>query len=174
MAPPTNYFVARTSTAVAPVAAFPTTAAHFCLFNGEPTGGKSYEIISASTAYATSAAAAEVGMLVVHNATAPVLGLPSSTAAIGPKSLGGFAASGTNAVVGSAVTVVNSSIWHPAGVAYSTAATTTIGLGAFWQTPAIGALIYVVPPGGIFSLATLAATTGGTCHLSVTWREIQL
>jgi hypothetical protein len=70
--------------------------------------------------------------------------------------------------------VVNSSIWHPVGAAFSTAATTTIGLGAFWQTPAIGALIYVVPPGGIFSMATLAATNAATCHLSVTWREIQL
>lgn len=173
MTPPQNYFVARTSTAVAAVAAFPTTAAHFCLFNGENIGGKSYEIIAMSTAYATSAAAAEVGVLVVHNAGGPVLALPSFTAALGPKSLGGYAASGTNAQVGSAVTIVNSSIWHPAGMGYSTAATTTIGLSSYWFWNSPGPSMYIVPPGGIFSLATVAATAAGTNHLSITWRETQ-
>lgn len=174
MAAPQNIFVARTNTAIAAVAAFPTTAAHFCLFNGENPGGKSYEILTASTVYATSAAAAECGMLICHNATAPVLTLPASTAALGPLPLGGFKAQGSFALVGSAVTVANSSIWHPIGTGYDTAATTTIGLGTFWQTPTVGALIYVVPPGGIFSLATLAATNAGTNHLSVCWREVQL
>lgn len=174
MTPPQNYFVARTTTAVAPVAAFPTTAAHFCLFNGEPIGGKSYEILSVSTAYATSAGAAETGVVVVHNAGGPVLALPSFTAALGPKSLGGYAASQTFSQVGSAVSIVNSSIWHPAGMGYATAATTTIGLSSYWSWPGTGISMYVVPPGGIFSMATLAATTGGTCHLSICWRETQL
>jgi hypothetical protein len=165
-----NAFAARTITAVAPVAAFPTTAAHFCLFNGEPVGGKSYDILICASTYATSAAAAEVSTLIAHNATVPVRSLPSFTAALGPLSMGGYAASGTFAQVGSAVTIVNSSVWLPLVTCASTAATTTIGLGTAWQ----GTGIFVVPPGGIFSLATLSATNAGTCHLSVVWREVQL
>lgn len=162
-----NVFSARTSTAVAPVAAFPTTSAHFCLFNGEPTGGKSYDILLASTVFATSAAAAECLTLLAHNATAPVLSLPSYTAALGPLPTGGFRQQGTQAVVGSGVTIVNSSIWIPIGNPTSTAATTTIGLGTTWQ----GTGVFIVPPGGIFSLASLGAAAAGTCHLTIVWRE---
>ena len=45
-------YVAGTATAVAPVAALPTTAAQFALWNGEPTGGKTYTI-TAGTGFNT-------------------------------------------------------------------------------------------------------------------------
>lgn len=169
MANKNTVFVARTTTDIAPVAAFPTTAAHFCLFNGEPTGGKSYDILAVSGVYASSAGVAECAQLLAHNAQAPVLALPSATAATGPLPLGGFRGGGTHAIVGSAVSIVNSSVWHPIGDGISTAATTTIGLGLYWR----GTGIYTVPPGGIFSLATLAATNAGTLHLAMIWREFR-
>ncbi len=164
--------VARTLTAVAPVAALPTTAAHFLLWNGEPqtTGnGYSYVILEVGWTTIASAAAAFVGQLIVHNAVGAVSAIPSVTAALGPKCLNGTTYGGT-AMVGSAGTIVNSGIWHPVGPSFGGAQTATISSG---NTTALSD--YIVPPGGIFSLAVFCSAAGSaTCDVHVKWAEIPL
>lgn len=165
-------FVAGSTTDVAPVAAIPTTAAHFAILNGEASGGKTYIITSVSLLTTTSAAAAQTLTLLANNLPAPVsaAGGFAGTAALGPKSLGGSAS--TRAGVYSAVTIVNSGLWHPV--------TPSVNEGA--QTANIGQSvwayvrgIYYVPPGGIFCLAGFCSAAGSAkCQLYVTWEEQQL
>src|SRR4051812_8797713 len=113
MAP--RLFIASTLTAVAPVAAIPTTASHFSLWNGERAGGKTYTITSLGFTSATSAAATMIQHLLAHIAPAaqPVI---SGTAAKGPLSTDGIQG-GSNAVAVSGVTLTAgqaaSGVWHP-------------------------------------------------------------
>ena len=161
------------ASAVAPVAAVPTTAAHFCLFNGELPGGKSYYITSASSSYTTSAAAAENVQLFAHVSVAPLKNIPSNTAAQGPKSLGSGVNVGTKAVAGSTVTIVNDGVWHPVGWSSTSAGgTATIALGTWVNLiNTFGQVLYVIPPGGMVSFAAVASTNAGTIATFVTWTE---
>lgn len=164
-------FAAGTTTSVAPVAAIPTTAAQFCLWNGELAGGKSYTITSIGWTTDTSAGAAFVGQLVAHVAPAaqPTI---SGTAANGPKATDGVIG-GSRAVVASAVTLtsgqVNGGIWHPVGLSVNGAtATATISMGA-WQNVRG---LYVLPPGGLLSAAVICSAAGSAkCLIFVTWEE---
>lgn len=160
-------FIAGTTTAVAPVAAVPTTAAHFALWNGEQTGGKSYVITSVSMTDIVSAGAALVLQILVNNSTGPIPVL-SGTVAQGPRALDGVFG-GSKAQACSAVTIGNSGIWHPVGASVNAgAATATIAMGAYQNVRGI----YTVPPGGLFALAVLCSAAGAaTCSLFVTWEE---
>lgn len=157
-----------TITPVAPVAAIPTTAAHLALFNGEQAGGKSYLITSVGFTSIVSAGAAFVGQLLATNAPvggqAPITG----TAASGPLPLDGQPG-GSLATVKSAVTIVNNGFWHAVGMSVNGgAATATISMGSYQLVRGL----YVVPPGGIFSLAVLCSAAGSaTCDCFVTWEE---
>ena len=169
-----NSYVAGTVTAsaVAPVAALPTTAAHFILFNGESQSsgtGKSYVIQRCSFTTVVSSAAAYQAQLLAHLSNGAVSAAPSNTAGLGPKSLSGRA-SQSNATVGSTATIVNSGAWHTVGpAAQGYAATATIALGGDYDVNGL----YVVPPGGIFSLAVLCSAAGSaTCTCYVTWHEV--
>jgi hypothetical protein len=161
---------ARTLTAVAPVAAIPTTAAHFSLWNGEPAGGKIYRITAIGFTTTTTAAATMIMQQLAHcgQATRPVI---SGTAASGPIPTDGQVGA-SKAAVASAVTIVDSDgIWLPVGMAVNSAAlTATIGLGVWTNVRGL----YLVPPGAIFSLATLGSTTGGAVQSSICWEEEQL
>lgn len=167
-------YVGGTVTAVAPVAAIPTTAAQFALWNGESQGGKTYVVTALSWTSIASAGAAFVGQLLVHNALAiqPII---SGTAAKGPYPTDGLP-SASKAMVASAVTLtasqVASSMWHPVGNSTNGgAATATISMG-MWQN--VDGL-YRIPPGGILSLAVLCSAPGSaTCDCFVQWREEQL
>ena len=168
-------FVAATATAsaVTPVAAAPTTASHFSLFNGDFT--KSYTITSLScSTQGTSAAAAENLQLLAHMSVAKLLGIPSGgTAGQGPKPLGSGANAGSNGVAVSAVTIVNDGVWHPVGwSSNSGAGTATIALGTWVNLiNTFGQPLYVIPPGGMLSLAVLSSTAAGKCCIAVTWLE---
>lgn len=169
-----NSYVGGTTTAsaVAPVATLPTTAAHLILFNGESQTsgtGKSYVIHRCGFTTIASAAAACQMQLLAHVSNGAVAAAPSNTAGLGPKSLSGRV-SQSNATVGSTATIVNSGIWHTVGPsAQSYAATATIGLGGDYDVNGL----YVIPPGGIFSLATLCSAAGSaTCAHYVTWSEV--
>lgn len=161
-------FVAGTATPVAPVAAVPTTAAQFALWNGEPDGGKTYTITAVSFTTAVSAGAAFVGQLLANVAAArrPII---SGTAANGPRSTDGITG-GTNAVVASAVTIgATWGVWHPVGMSVNGgAATATISMGA-WQNVRG---LYLLPPGGVLALAVLCSAAGSaTCNCYVQWEE---
>lgn len=161
-------FVAGTITPVAPVAAVPTTAAHFALWNGELKGGKTYTITSIGFTSIVSAGAAIVMQQLAH-VSAAVVPVIAGTAAAGPRSVDGTPG-GSNAVVYSAVTVVaGNGIWHPVGMSVNGgAATATIAMGVW--TPVKG--LYTLPPGGLLSLAVLCSAAGtATCNCYVTWEE---
>jgi hypothetical protein len=150
------------------VAAIPTTAAHFTLFNGESSGGKSYLITALGMTTTTTAGATMILQLLAHMSVGNTTGI-SGTVANDPKATDGGPNS-SKAQVKSAVTIILSGIWHPVGPSLNTAAlTATIGAG-LW-VPVRG--LYTVPPGQTLSLATLGSTTGGNCQLYVNWEEAQ-
>ena len=169
MAPLIRTFGAISSTDIAPVAAIPTTAAHFCVWNGELPTGKTYTITSIGVTCTTSAGA--VIILQPLAQISPMSGIPliSGTAANGPKALDGYGNT-SRGVVASAVTIVNSGFWHPIGNALISAAmTATISQGVWTDVSRIG---YTLPPQGLFSLAVLCSAAGSAkCQLSVTWSE---
>lgn len=167
--PQNRTYVAATATAIAPVAAIPTTAAHFSLFNGEPLGGKSYIITALGVTTATTAGATMIVQMLAHMSVGNAVGI-SGTAAQDPKPTDGLT-SATRAQCKSAVTIIQSGIWHPVGPAINSAAlTATIALGEWVNVRGL----YIVPPAQIFSLATLGSTTGGAMQLYVNWEEVQL
>ncbi len=164
--PVTRSFVAGTATAIAPVAAIPTTAAQFALWNGEPAGGKTYTITSVAFTPVVSAGAAFVAQLLAHVGGAPTI---AGTLAQGPKPLDGLGA-GSRASALSAVTIVaGTGLWHPVGPSVNGgAATATISMGN-WQNVRG---MYKLTPGGLLSLAVLCSAAGSaTCQLYVTWEE---
>ena len=164
-------FVAGTATAVAPVAAIPTTAAHFALWNGEEVGGKTYTITSVGFTTTTSAGATIILQQLAHCSVARIP-LITGTAATAVRATDGIPG-GSKAVVASAVTIVNANgLWHPVGSSFNTAAlTATIASGGWTYVKGM----YRVPPGGVFSLATLCSAAGSAaCQSYVTWEEEQI
>lgn len=169
--PSPRLYVAGTVTPVAPVAAIPTTAAHLALWNGESAGGKTYTVTALAWTSIVSAGAAFVGQLLGHVAPAAqnVIG---GTAAKGPFSTDGQA-NASRAIVYSAVTLsaaqAASGMWHPIGNSTNGgAATATISMG-MWQNVSG---IYLLPPGGLLSLAVLCSAAGSaTCDIFVNWSE---
>ncbi len=167
-----NSYVAGSTTDVAPVAALPTTAAQFSIWNGEPQTalGKSYVIHTCGYICSTSAGAILQQFLIAHLTTVPVATAPTVTAGLGPKSLSGRSAS-TSAIIGSAVTIVNNGVWHPVPGASQNfgAQTPTIGMGCCVDVNGL----YVIPPGGQFSLAVMCqAAASAKNQLFVTWSEV--
>lgn len=170
--PAPRLFVGGTVTPVAPVAATPTTAAQLVLWNGESPGGKTYTVTSLAWSSIVSAGAAFVGQLLAHVAYSPFI--PVGTAAKGPVSTDAQSgAPGSKAVILSAVTlnsgVAAAGMWHPVGNSTNGgAATATISMG-MWQ--AVRG-IYILPPGGLLSLAVLCSAAGtATCDEFITWEE---
>ena len=162
-------FKAFTTTAVTPVTAPPTTAAHFSVWNSAPAGGKSLYIQTLEAFTAASAGAAQIIQLFAHLGAGPQKRIGSGfTAASGPFSLGGPVVPSV-ATVGSAVTVVNDSVWHPCSLSETMGTgTTTIANGTFSNVNGL----YVVAPGMVFSLAVLCSAAGtATCRCGVTWYE---
>lgn len=154
------------SAGVTAVAALPTTAAHFSLYNGEPVGGKSYVISAIGTVCTTSAAAASVVTLLAHMGTASET---NPAGAVTIKGIHGKIYRGSGNTKDS-VTIVNSGVWHPVGDAVVCAATATVSLGKYAEVYGR----YILPPGQIFSLATLNSTAAGTFRPYVIWHEVQL
>ena len=164
-------FAVRTATAVAPVAALPTTASHFSLQNGETIGTtKCYIILSVHWTTIVSAGAAFVGQLLVHNSPVPTSTAITGTAASAIKCVTGKAFA-TNAVALSAVTITNDGLWHPLGNSVNAgAATATIALG---QEAVCSD--YIVRPGGVFSAAVLCSAAGSaTCDITIKWAEVNI
>ena len=162
-------FKAFTATAVTPVTAPPTTAAHFALWNSAAPGGPSLYLQTVEAFTAASAGAAQIIQLFAHLGANAQSRIGSGfTAASGPFSLSGPVAPSV-ATVGSAVTIVNDSVWHACSLSETMGAgTTTIANGTFSNVNGL----YVVAPGMVFSLAVLCSAAGtATCKCGVTWYE---
>lgn len=160
------------ASAVAPVAAFPTTASHLTLWNGESQTsgtGKSYIILSISWTTIASAAAAFVGQLLTNMSTVATA-VPTGTAATAITGLSGLA-TGSSATILSAVTITNNGVWQPYGPSVNAAAATaTISLGS-GEVYSQGE--YILRPGMRFNMAVLCSSAGSaTCAIFVKWAEI--
>ena len=166
-----NSYVGGSTTAVAPVAAMPTTAAQLALWNGEATGGKAYVIHRIGFTGAVSAGAAIIQQLLVHVRTVASTVI-TGTAALGPKSLSGRVSTSAATVLSGVTLGANDGLWHPAGSSVNAgAATATVGLGTDFDCNGL----YVIPPGGTFSLAVLcSAAASQTNQLFVTWSEVNI
>jgi hypothetical protein len=156
-------------TAVAPVAALPTTTAHLSLWNGEAQGGKCYVIDAIGTMLNASAGAAiNLGLAVQLNTTNPIAN-PAGAVAI--KSLSGKANYGGKGNSKASVTVTNDSAWHEVGTQLICANTANITLSVEFNVYGR----YIVPPQGMFSLASLCNAAGtATAFPIVFWHEVQL
>lgn len=164
-----KFWHARVTTAVAPVAALPTTAAHASLWNGYEQGsGKCLVVLSVGTLVTTSAAAAINLGLAAHVTTALVTSM-AGTAASTIAPLTGNDSYGGSAQFKSAVTIVNDGLWHPVAPSIVCANTATLML----TTEADVAGRYVIKPGQQFSLASLCNAAGlAVCQPWIVWAEV--
>lgn len=157
-------------TAVAPVAAVPTTAAHLSLYNGDT---KKSLIIAAVGGFnaGSMAVAGQVSMLARNDV--PGINAAISTSLIISGTSGKMyqgktvaKASQTLAAIGAG----NNVAWVPVGPSASAVTTTTIGVVA--HAECYGR--WIVQPGGYFSLATIAQTAAGTVQPYVYFYELEL
>jgi hypothetical protein len=155
------------------VNAWPTTRAELVLFNGEPSGGKSYVIDSAFLVDISSAAAAQSKALLaqlVAAATAPtddtaqLITSRSGRAAFGAAYSGKAKRALANTAMGQ---IANR--WELLG-AINNPNAASIGSGLYLDL--FGG--WIVPPGAGLALAGLASTAAGTAIIGVTWHEVQL
>lgn len=157
-------------TAVAPVAAVPTTAAHLSLYNGDPN--KSLIIAAVGGFDAGSmAVAGQISMLARNDVPGQNTAITGSLIITGlsGKQYGGKAvakASQTLAAIGAG----NNVAWLPVGNSGSAITTTTIGVVA--HAECYGR--WIVQPGGMFSLATIAQTAAGTVQPYIYFYETTL
>jgi hypothetical protein len=161
---------ATIGTAVAPVAAIPTTAAHFSLYNGDPT--KSL-IIAAVGGFSTTsmAVAGQISMLVRNDVPGFNAAISSSLIITGlsGKLYGGKAVAKASQTLG-AIGASNNVAWMPVGMSASAITTTTIGVVA--HAECYGR--WIVQPGGYFSVATIAQTAAGTVQPYIYFYEANL
>ena len=161
--------VIKTTAAVTlAVGAWPTTTASHYIYNGEPGGGKHYVIDKISwNCNTTSAGAATFFQMVACLGRASVT-QPATTATLVAASLNGKRYGG-RAGMGNAATIAND-IWVPIGPTFTTALTTTIGMGV--EAPINGGII--VPPGHLLSLDCLSVNATSSGAFTVTLYEVQL
>lgn len=149
-----------------PLNAVPTTTAPLSIWNGEAQGGLCYVIDSIFLFNGvTQALASSFSLQVMMNVGA--VAQPGGGVAITPKGTTGLAYAGTG-VVQAGATVTND-VWFPFGTALVdvNSADTNIVL----DVPVNG--LYVVPPGGCFSVAALVATApvATSMQVGIRWRE---
>lgn len=159
-----------TASAFTFVAAWPTTRAELVLFNGEPTGGKSYLIDSAWLTNITSQAAAQPFSLLGQLALTGIAAPTDDTAQLifSRSSRRQYGGQAKRAVASTAFALANK--WEIIG--NSAISPMTTNLGASIYVDLFGG--WLVPPGGAFCLAGLAGTAAGTAIAGLTWHEVQL
>lgn len=155
-------------TAIAPVAAIPTTAAHLSLYNGD-NSPFAYVIAAIGGVCDTSMAVAGQIAMLARNSLIGSNANPLGAIPIFGQS-GKIFSGGGNAKASVALAATDTSIWVPTGADAATVATTTIGLVA--HAECYGR--WIVPPGGLFSLATLAQTAAGTVRPYIYFYRIPL
>jgi hypothetical protein len=159
---------ANVSTAVAPVAAMPTTAAHFSLFNGNPQGSGISAIILAVGSITTTSAAAAIETGLAACVTTVLITTQTGTAASTIRPLTGNALYGGACTVLSAVTIVDNGLWLP--VTESKVNANTANIMSNIHSDVNGR--YVIMPGQTFNLATLCNAAGSAvCKPYIIWAE---
>ena len=160
-----SYF-GMTTTAAAALTTIPSTVGMFCLWNGEPDGGKCYILDSAmaqcSAAGTTTMTATIFGMNNKARVATP-------TSVITPNSLSGRRTYRGKGVIATGLTVSND-VWMPIGNTVTGA--TTGALPHNIDAPIKG--IIIVPPGGLFSIHIQAVNTTSTYNMGMRWHEVQL
>ena len=157
-------------TAVAPVAAIPTTGAHLSVYNGDSV--KSLILVAVGSVCTTSMAVAGQAMIMVRNDVPGINVNPAGTLIItgtSGKQYSGRAnakASVTLAAIGAG----NNVAWIPAGNSSTTSAATTIGLTV--AADKFGR--WIVQPQGIFSIVTIAQTAAGSFQPYMIFAEANL
>jgi hypothetical protein len=155
------------------VNAWPTTRAELVLYNGEPSGGKSYIIDSAFMADISSAAAAQSKALLaqlVAAATAPTDDTAQLITSRSGRALFGAAYSGkAKRALANTTAGQIANRWEVIGATTTPNAAT---IGASLYVDLFGG--WIVPPGAALALAGLASTAAGTAIIGVTWHEVQL
>lgn len=160
----------QTSAAVAALTATPTTVAALSLYNGESATGRTYVIDSISEfEIVVDATQSNSTALFVLNNVVPVTA--PADAALSIRSLAGRKYSGrARTVVGGTIT---NDGWFPAG---ASAASAPAAGGSAWKVidvPLRG--LYIVPPGGLFSVqASKVAATAAQAQFVIRWHEVQL
>lgn len=160
----------QTSAATAALTATPTTVAALSLYNGEAATGRTYVIDSvAAFEIVVDATQSNSTALFVLNNIVPVTA--PADAALSIRSLAGRKYAGrARTVVGGTVTNEG---WFPAG---SSAPSAPAAGGSAWKildVPIKG--LYIVPPGGLFSVqATKAVATAAQMQVVIRWHEVQL
>jgi hypothetical protein len=158
--------------AVATIAtAIPTTSAVHVLYNGEPTGGKTYALDLVTWYGITSAAAASAfGMLGCLNTT-PLTTQPATAdtltavTSMNGKVYAGFAATSHT------VTVVDTGWWPmPMETAFPGAGTVT---GGVVLTSKLEGRV-LIPPKCIFAVSVTSVATTATGNLFFRWTEEQI
>ncbi len=163
----------RNTTAVAARTALPTTNPGLGIYNGEPTGGKSYIIDSvACTEIVVDATQSDCTALMVCMNKLPLAVIPlANYDVLVPKSL-----SGGGAYPGKAIfqliarTCVNDG-WYACGDSVPVA---TAVAGSGWkQTDVDVRGMYIVPPGGQFNVnAVKVAAAASQCSYTIRWHEV--
>lgn len=162
---------AGAATAVAAVTTMPTTTAQITLYNNEPDGGKSYILLAVyGIQEANGAALSSWGIAHCVNAAKPATVPTADIASTSFKNLKARAgAYGGNAIVDLAATVVDD-LWKPVG---PFAGTTVVSLSGTQIDVPLNGLV-ILPPGGEYSLASVASATSVTVRLGFRWAEVQL
>lgn len=155
--------------AVALVTAVPTTTAGLSLWNGEPANGKSYVIDSCGVMdVAVDATQTDQTAIVAMMNKTPVTA--PTDAALTIVSLNGRSAYGGKARTLSLGSVTNDG-WIPLGNSVAGAAAVA---GSAWKVTDISVRgLYIVPPGGMFSIAGIkvAAAASGSRYF-IRWHEV--
>lgn len=157
-------------TAVAPVAAVPTTAAHLSLYNGDTVKSLVIAAVGGFTA-ASMAVAGQITMMVRNDVPGVNAAITTSliVAGLSGKQYSGKVVSKASQTL-AAIGAGNNVAWMPPGPSASAVTTTTIGVCA--HAECFGR--WIVPPGGFFSLATLAQTAAGTVQPYAYFYEVAL
>jgi hypothetical protein len=162
----------KTATAFAALTTEPTTTAALSLWNGEPAGmGKCYAIDSVAVWERVVDATQQNQLALFAMLNRPAVAAPTDDTNLTIRSLSGRSYGGTaRKVVGLAVADHG---WFPAGNTNPNAAAVAGGAWRVHDVPLRG--LYLVPPGGLFSLhAAKIAATASQLHAVIRWHEVRL
>lgn len=162
------------ATGVAAATALPTTTSGLSLINNEPATGKCYAIDSfGSYEGVVDATQTDVtaifAMLNARGSAAPSGGTLSTVV----KSLSGRSVYGGSGTIRSAATVINDT-WFPHGTSGQMAAAAA---GANFKVNEVQCRgLYLVPPGGGFSIAAVKAAAAAALQqfYFIRWHEVQI
>jgi hypothetical protein len=157
------------SAAQTPLNVAPTTTAGVSLWSGEAGGGSIYVIDSVFVVDVVTQALV-TNMQIMAMINVGVVSKPTGGTLITPKGLTGKAYGG-NAVLASGTTVVND-VWFPIG--NSVVNPNTADLFTQVDIPVKG--LYIVRPGGCFSIALLVANApvASSVQAGIRWHEVLL